>query len=533
MKKAVCLILSLLLCAFALTALAQAAVPDALPDDLGGKTLYGYLVGLKDEFLPAKVFQDATKYSDENRENARRAATLIISATTAKMQETGTPDQYMLYLRAYASDLLFQAGGEEALREAGLADYRQVIDLGGSYAQADYDRLAALEVKAAPLNWQVPQMLTLAEAAAVLGVAEADLQFVDSGYSTADGSRSGAGYALRTAENPAASVIYVLCDPQGGRARYDVLKTMAVMQLQLPLEGLGDEALMIGVRNVNRNPALYTEILVLQGDLVLQVRVPFAFWSGAPYELNPAEPGMALAQTLLDNLYDAQRAVPSMDGVVMDAPANPPQMNAGTGLSPVPDAMPADLGGKTEYGYLVELRNTYLPASVYNNSALSQTDLNNARRVAQLIADNITARFDTYGLNPYELEIRAACYRFAYQDTGVEAFRALAINDYKQAFSTGYTLGMRDYEELARPLLLPMADLAPGAEGDAVSLLQLWLSQIQMLDTPANGTYDDQTRQAVERFEEEHAFPVDGTADIAVLLSLYALVDDMDAALPK
>ncbi len=533
MKKTIGLLLALLLCVLPFAALAQSAVPDALPADLGGKTLYGYLVGLKDEFLPARVFQDATKYSDENRENAKRAAALIISATTAKMQETGTPDQYMLYLRAYANDLLFQASGDAALREAGLLDYQQVVTLGGSYAQADYDRLAALEVKAAPLDWQVPQMLTLAEAAAILGVAESDVGFVDAGYTAADGSQSGAGYALLAGADPAASTIYVLADPQGGKARYDVLKTMAVMQLQLPLEGIGDEALMIGVRNQNGNPALYTEILALQGELVLQVRVPYAYWSGEPYRLNPAMPGMAFAQRLLANLYDTQRAVPSMDGVTMAAPANAPEMNAGTGISPVPDSMPADLGGKTEYGYLVELRNTYLPASVYGNSALSPEELNNARRAARLIAANITARFGAYGLNPYELEVRAACYRFAYQDTGNPVFRALAVNDYKQAFSTGYTLGMRDYEELARPLLMPMADLAPGAEGEAVTLLQLWLSQIQYMTTPANGAYDDLTRQAVELYETENALPVDGIADIAMLLSLYARVDDMDAALPQ
>ena len=45
-------------------ALAQSAVPDALPDDLGGKTLYGYLMELKNQYAPAQVFQDAAKYSD-------------------------------------------------------------------------------------------------------------------------------------------------------------------------------------------------------------------------------------------------------------------------------------------------------------------------------------------------------------------------------------------------------------------------------------------------------------------------------------
>ena len=54
-------------------ALTESPVPDELPDDLGGKTLYGYLMELKSQYAPAKVFQDAAKYSDLDRENARRA----------------------------------------------------------------------------------------------------------------------------------------------------------------------------------------------------------------------------------------------------------------------------------------------------------------------------------------------------------------------------------------------------------------------------------------------------------------------------
>ena len=95
-----CLILAL-----PLAALSQHAVPDRLPDDLGGKTLYGYLMDLKNAHLPPSVFLDSTRYSGEDRENARRAARLIIDAATAKMEAAGAPDQYNLYLRAWAQDL--------------------------------------------------------------------------------------------------------------------------------------------------------------------------------------------------------------------------------------------------------------------------------------------------------------------------------------------------------------------------------------------------------------------------------------------
>ncbi len=530
MKKTISLLLALVLCALPLAVLAQ-AVPDTLPADLGGKTLYGYLMDLKNNYMPAKVFQDAVKYTDANREDARRAAALIIDATTAKMAQAG-PDQYMLYLRAYAGDLLFQASGDAALREAGLLDYKQVVDLGGAYAQADYDRLAALEVKAGPLSWQVPQMLTLSEMAVILGVAEDTLAFADVGYTAGDGSRTGAGYALLSAADPAASVIYVLADPQGGKARYDVLRSFAVMQLSVPMDGIGDEALLMGMRNMDGNPALYTVLLVRKEELVLQVRVPYAFWSGEPNHINPLTPAMAIAQTLLVNLYDTQRAVSGMDGIVVEDIVRRMEMNAGDAGSPVPDEIPADLGGKTEYGYLAETRNTYLPAGVYGNADLAPAGLNNARRAARLIANSITKRFDAFGLNPYELEIRAACYRFAYLDTGEEAFRKLAVNDYKQAMSTGYMIGRKDYDALVAPLLAPMAELSLGAGGGAVSVLQQWLTQAGFLDTPVTGTFDEATKQAVELYESENGLSADGVADIAFLLSLYSRVDDLDMPLP-
>lgn len=531
MKKWAFLMFLLMVCSVSLAAFAQ-AVPDELPADLGGKTLYGYLMDLKNNYLPAKVFQDAAKYTQENRDNAAKAAALTVSATTAKMEQTGSPDQYMLYLRAYANDLLFQSGGDETLRAAALADYKQTVELGGTYAQADYDKLAALEVKAGPISWQVPQMLTLADAAGILPVAQDDLFYAASEYTAADGSRTGVGYALRSAADPAAGAVWVLADPQGGKARYDVLKSAAVMRLTLAMDGIGDEALLMGVRGVNGNPALYTALLTRKDDLVIQVLVPYAFWSGEPYGINPAEPCMAMTEKLLSNLYDTQRTVPGMDEIPLEEIVPPLDWNVSDADSPVPDVLPADLGGKTEYGYLVELRQTYLPAGVYGSKDLSADKLNNARRAARLIAQTITNRFDMLGQNPYELEIRAACYRFAYLDTGNAVFRALAINDYKQAMSTGYMIGKSDYDSLAGPLLEPMAELKETMTGAAVTLLQQWLFQTGYMDTPATGTYDEATKQAVALYEAENGLSEDGIADIAFLLSLYSRIDDMDAVLP-
>lgn len=532
MKKLLSLMLLIMVCSIPFPAFAQSAVPDELPADFGGKTLYGYLVDLKNSYMPAKVFQDAVKYSDQNREDAKQAAKLIVDATTAKMLETGSPDQYMLYLRAYATDLLFQASGDEALRNAGLGDYKQVVDLGGAYAQADYDKLAALEVKAEPLNWQIPQMLTLEEMATTLGVPETDLFLIDIGYSSADGSRTGTGYAYRKMDDPAASAILILADLHGGKARYDVLKTCAFLQKTEAVSGIGDEAVLMGLRNKDNNPALYTTLLVRKDELVLQVRIPFAAWRGGDSNANLLPYSQALAAKILENLYNTERAVPSMNGVVQENILKYTELNAGNSDSPVPDAMPTELGGTTEYGYIVNLRNTYLPASVYGNANLSATDLNNARRAAWLIVNILSERFDNYGQNPYELEIRAACYRFAFQDSGDPVFRALAINDYKQALNTGYLLGKREYDVLTSPRLNPMAELGMGASGTNVTLLQKWLIQAQYMAVPASGTFDEATQQAVKRFESENGLSEDGIVDIDFLLILYSRIDDMDAQLP-
>jgi hypothetical protein len=81
--------------------------------------------------------------------------------------------------------------------------YKQVlpgiIALGGSYAQADFDRVSAMEVQAAQLSWQVPQMLTLEEIGEILGIAGGDLAYADiSGRSNAEGQIGAGGFCGRS-----------------------------------------------------------------------------------------------------------------------------------------------------------------------------------------------------------------------------------------------------------------------------------------------------------------------------------------------
>ena len=510
-------------------AFAQSPVPDILPEDLGGKTLYGYLTGLKKDYLPAKVFSDPVKYTDADRENARRAAGLIVDAATAKMEEAGKQDQYNLYLRAWALDLLFQDSKNIALREKSLEDYKSTVELGGGYAQADYDRLAAMQVQAAPLRWEIPQMLTPKEAGSVLGIPGDNVLLIASDYRHKDGSRLGAGYALRSLHEPWKSAVFVLADPQGGKARYETLKRFAFLGKTSELTGLGDEAVLIGLRNLDHDPMLYTTALVLKDPLVLQVRVPDAVWRGAGFNGDPADIAAKLAEMVLQNIYDTDRQVMDMNTFVVENIKPTHELAAGLPDSPVPDTVPEDLGGKTTYGYLVDLRKAFLQKDVFSDEKYSKADQNNTRRALRLVAETISKGFDVTGPNPYELEIRGFCYALAFADTGDPVYRQLAINDYKQAYNLGYTAVKADHDRLASPLLQGMAETPAGASGSEVALMQSWLIQLGLLEGSPSGTFDEATVNAVKRFEEAAGLRPDGIADIAFLLSLYIRVDDGDA----
>lgn len=526
--KRLLMILLVLSLAFWISTVAESPVPDILPDDLGGKTLYGYLMDLKTTYAPSKVFSDAAKYSDADRENARRALHLIDDVATKKMEETGTPDQYNLYLRAYANDLLFQDSKDPVLKVQALEDYLKTVELGGAYAQADHDRLAAMEIQAAPLDWQVAQLLTPKEVGEILKIDGDDLFLVSSAYQIPDGSRLGVGYANRAISGPADSAIFVLADPQGGKGRYEVLKRLAFLNQIMDIPDLGNESVSMGLRNMYNDPSLYTTVLVLKDPLVLQVRVPDRIRRNADLDVDPVEIATRLAHRFLSNLVDPSRKVQAMDAF---APVDiMPRREFDPGLpdSPVPLQLPEDLEGKTVYGYLVGLRNAYLPGDIFSDAKYSEANRNNARRALRLIADTISRGFDMNGPNPYELEIRGACYAAAFQDTGDPSWRALAINDYKQALNSGFVLAKADYDRLASPLMDDMADLSEGDSGEKVLRLQNWLKKAGYLEGQPSGEFDGATRATVELFEKETGLSPDGIADMACILALYARIDDGD-----
>ena len=197
--------------------------------------------------------------------------------------------------------------------------------------------------------------------------------------------------------------------------------------------------------------------------------------------------------------------------------------------SPVPGELPADLGGKTAYGYVMDLKNAYLKKDIFTGEGYSQAEKDNARQAVRLIVDLISAGFDQNGPNAFEAEIRGSCYALAYADTGNPFFRLMALNDLKTALSQGNTLAKKQFDEIASPMLLPFAELSRGAKGGHVAYIQKWLSQMDVFPGEANGIFNEATSKAVIAFENNQGLTEDGIADIAFLLSLYAKVDDGDA----
>jgi hypothetical protein len=74
----------------------------------------------------------------------------------------------------------------------------------------------------------------------------------------------------------------VLADPQGGQARYDLLKGMAFLHaVTRRWTAWGMKRRRSAFATWITDPTLYTTVLARKDELVLQVRVPAAAWKGA------------------------------------------------------------------------------------------------------------------------------------------------------------------------------------------------------------------------------------------------------------
>ncbi len=510
-------------------ALASSPVPGQLPADLGGKTLYGYLTGLKKDYLPAKVFTDPLKYGEADRENARRAIRLIVAAVDEQFGKAGKADQYNLYLRGNCYEQWFLDTGDPLYKEKALSDYRETVALGGAYAQADYDRTAALEARVFPTLWEVPQALTPDEMAALLGLAPDAVDLMEYAHKDPVRGLTGVVYGARDAGDPQAGGIVVTAEHSGGRARFELYKSFAALGRVAPLPGVGDEAFLCGLNNLQNSPLLYRTAVVRKGELVLKAMVPAVAWAQGPGRLDAGEIAFRIASALLSNIADGSRPIPVPESFAMEQAAAPFELPSGLPGSPVPDVPDPAFGGKTAYGYIMDLKQAYLPADVFSDAGkYTDADRNDARRALKLVVGMISDGFDKNGVNMYELEIRAACYALAYEDSGDARYRELALNDYKKALSFGYTLARKGYDRLAAGILAPFAELKEGSSGERVALLQRWLEEAGYPLADPAGDFGAATKAAVMKFEGDNALTPDGIADISFLSLLWSRVERSD-----
>ena len=348
------------------------------------------------------------------------------------------------------------------------------MDAGGAYAQKDYDRTSLLVVNYVPAGYgkwlrHLPPPS--------LPVSWACRKTMSGSSLTAGndpvGGKPGVSYYVKMTEDTDSRIV-VFAETVNGKNRYDVLHTFAVPGTLQDIMGVGDKAFLCKMTNLNNSPLYYTAFVVLKGTLALTVLVPDT-WRTGMYKLDTGAFSQAIAERILASMGNGGRAVPAA-GAAAEAAPEGLALAEGDPSSPVPDVIPPDLGGKTVYGYVMDTRKQYLPSSVFTNTEkYTEADRNNARRAAKLLVTLISAGFDAYGVNMYDLEIRGYCYSLMYADTGNPVFRALAINDYKNALGQGYSWAKADFDRLATEALAPLNELKAGASGDEVLRLQEWL----------------------------------------------------------
>jgi peptidoglycan hydrolase-like protein with peptidoglycan-binding domain len=71
---------------------------------------------------------------------------------------------------------------------------------------------------------------------------------------------------------------------------------------------------------------------------------------------------------------------------------------------------------------------------------------------------------------------------------------------------------------------MPNSNLAPGSTGDMVSALQYALiaNGYSVGPAGANGTFDDDTTNALRTFQDDHALPVQPLCDTATWTALFS-----------
>lgn len=121
-------------------------IPDAVPAELtDAPALNSFATNLFIKYVKPNIFNaPASLFSEEEKENARKALVLVIDAQT-KAIELYDNNEAFYYLRGKAYEQSYYDTKDVSYKEKGLADLQKALDMGLAMAQTNYDALSQAE----------------------------------------------------------------------------------------------------------------------------------------------------------------------------------------------------------------------------------------------------------------------------------------------------------------------------------------------------------------------------------------------------
>lgn len=285
------------------------SVPQTLPEDLGGKTVYGYVTDLMKQYLPDDVFTGTTR-SEQEKTDARAAIALILQVCNEQLYEK--QDQYWLHIRGRCYAQQFFDTKDKAYKELALADYQAALDMGYIVVKGDYDRIAVADDIVFPAGWGMEQALTLDEMGALLGIPGNELMFVESSINYPPNGMPEVGYAIIDDPDARSNQIIVTADVHGGRAMYEERKAQAVDNKTEEIAGIGDAAFLCGFTDTDDANTHYTALVLLRGDIVVQIWIPTEAWTSGPYQYQADQLACGIGFQIVDNMTNPYRVLPEL-----------------------------------------------------------------------------------------------------------------------------------------------------------------------------------------------------------------------------
>jgi hypothetical protein len=130
----------------ATTSAAQSDLPDAVPAELTDvAALNSFATNLYIKYVKPNIFTaPASLFSDAEREDARKALSLVIDAET-KAIAIYDKNESFYFLRGKAYEQSYYDTKDSSMKEKGLADLQKALDMGLAMAQSNYDALNAAQ----------------------------------------------------------------------------------------------------------------------------------------------------------------------------------------------------------------------------------------------------------------------------------------------------------------------------------------------------------------------------------------------------